>query len=367
MSVLFKALQKAEKENEQRQTPSGGAGFDAGRLAGSGAIKLAGGQGINWRTAGLAAAVVLAVAIAGAFFFIQTPGEPGSARVVAVKPSTVTPVAPGTTETIPVMQPPAATASVATAPPSPVPTPPQITPSQTAPAAPAGESMMAAAPETATPALANATPTPSAAAPPAVAPPIAAPAAVPSATTPPPVAEPVTAAAPAAEKPATTQAAKAPPAVSKPVVTASAAPPSRKDPSADIAVDSPARMLSPPIAIHRTEFELSGVGNAVQVREISQNAQDNVGAGYNALVRGAYDMALGFYDRALKTEPTSVLASLGHGAALQKLGRPDEARADYERVLKADPANREALSNLTVIVGERSPTEALNQLLDLEK
>ena len=108
-------------------------------------------------------------------------------------------------------------------------------------------------------------------------------------------------------------------------------------------------MLSPPIAIHRAEFELSGVGKAVQVREVSQSAQDNVSAGYNALVRGAYDMALGFYDRALKSEPTSVLALLGHGAALQKLGKPDEARADYERVLKVDPSNREALSNLTVI------------------
>jgi len=35
--------------------------------------------------------------------------------------------------------------------------------------------------------------------------------------------------------------------------------------------------------------------------------------------------------------------------------------------LKIDPANREALSNLTVITGERSPAEALSRLMDLEK
>ena len=126
-------------------------------------------------------------------------------------------------------------------------------------------------------------------------------------------------------------------------------------------------MLNPPIAIRRAEFELAGIGNAVQVREVSQKAQDNVGAGYSALVNGAYDMSLGFYERALKDEPSSVLALLGRGAALQKLGKTEDAHASYEKVLKIDPANREALSNLTVITGERAPTEALAKLLDLEK
>ena len=90
MSVLFKALQKDEKENEQRQTTAGGPGFDASRLAGSGAIKMAGGGGVNWRTAGIAAAGVLAVAIAGAFFLVQPSLSP--APQVAMKP----PAAPGT-------------------------------------------------------------------------------------------------------------------------------------------------------------------------------------------------------------------------------------------------------------------------------
>lgn len=134
-----------------------------------------------------------------------------------------------------------------------------------------------------------------------------------------------------------------------------------------LAADSPARVLNPPIAIKRDEYDFSGVGDSVQVRRVSQQAQDNVTAGYNALVRGDHEMALGFYERTLQQEPRSVLAQLGRGAALQKLGRSDEARVAYERVLKIDPSNREALTNLTAIVAEREPGEALRRLQDLER
>lgn len=134
-----------------------------------------------------------------------------------------------------------------------------------------------------------------------------------------------------------------------------------------LAADSPARVLNPPINIKRGDYEFGGVGDAVQVRRVSQQAQDNVTAGYNALVRGDHEMALGFYERALQQEPRSVLAQLGRGAALQKLGRSDEARGAYERVLRVDPQNREALTNLTTIVAEREPGEALKRLLSLER
>src|SRR6202007_48416 len=93
----------------------------------------------------------------------------------------------------------------------------------------------------------------------------------------------------------------------------------------------------------------------------------NVGAGYTALIHGDYDTALGFYNLARKSEPTSVMASLGRAAALQKLGRNDEARVAYENVLKLDPENREALTNLTGILADREPGEALKRLLDLAK
>ena len=132
--------------------------------------------------------------------------------------------------------------------------------------------------------------------------------------------------------------------------------------------DSRTQALNPPISITRSEFAMSGgVGSAVQVREVSQDARDNVGAGYTALLRGEYDTALGFYDRALEKEPTSMLALLGRGASLQKLRKFEDAQASYEKVLQVDPDNREALTNVTAIIGERAPSEALNRLLELEK
>ena len=328
MSVLFKALQKAEKENEQRQAASGGSGFDAGRLAGSGAIRFAGSRGLNWRLVGAGAAGVLAVGIVAAMFLIDDSPSP-PARVAAV-----TPAKPGTTEAIPIMQPPAAPA----------------TPASPGPAQQVAQAPVASAPVAEMPAVKAAESA----------------AAVPQQT-----AE-VQATAPAPE-PAVAQEVEPAPVLAKPAerpaVKIAVTSPARAAPEKmpDLAVNSPARMLNPPISIQRAEFELSGVGNAVHVREVSQGAQNNVSAGYSALVRGSYDMALGFYDRALQEEPQSVLALLGRGASLQKLGRTEEARIAYERVLRADPTNREALSNLTVIVGERAPAEALTKLLDLEK
>ncbi len=338
MSVLFKALQKAEKENEQRQAATGG-GFDAAKLAGGGSLRSVGGRGINWRTAGVAAALVLAVALGAAFFLAQPPM--GAPQMAAVKPAVL-----GTQESNPVMQPPAAetpappAAAADAAPPSQVAAAP-ATPAANAPAAPAADAPAADAAASATP---DAQPAPVADVGP----------------TPTRIAE-----APAASSPST-------PAAAKPAAQAQAAPqgmPLRNMPEKmpDLAADSPARMLNPPISVRRSEIDLEGVGNAVQVRQVSQDARANVSNGYNALVRGAYDMALDFYERALREEPNSVLAMLGRGAALQKQGKAEDARVAYEQVLKVDPANREALSNLTTLLVERSPNEALGKLQDLEK
>ena len=90
-------------------------------------------------------------------------------------------------------------------------------------------------------------------------------------------------------------------------------------------------------------------------------------SGYAALLRGDYDTALGFYDQALKEEPSSILALLGRGASLQKLHKFEDAQLAYERVLQIDPENREALTNVTAITGEKAPAEALNRLVALEK
>lgn len=325
MSVLYKALQKAEKENELRQSE---AGFDPQRLAASGALKTSGmsrGRQINRATLG--AIGILAVGAGVGFIMFQDSLLPP-------------PAAPA----LPVVEQTAVEIAVAAAP--------------------------AAAPAAVTPPEATApAPMDGAAAP-------AAPAAVQSAEAQTPPAAPASE-APTAEAAPEQSIAKAPvvdaPAAERQVAARAPAAPAarpasqRAEPMPRIPVDSRARMLSPPIAINRTEFALAGVGNQVQVREVSQAARSNVAAGYDALVRGSYETALSSYDDALKEEPSSVMALLGRGAALQKLGRGPEAQAPYDQVLKLDPQNREALTNLTSILAERSPQEALARLIELER
>ncbi len=321
MSVLYKALQKAEKENEQRQVESAGEGFDAERLAGAGTISAPSGRSMNWPVIGIASAVVLAVVIGTAFFLFQ----PASAPQVAVN----TPAQPA-----PVLQPPA-----------------PVEPAESTVAANVPEN--AAAPET-MPAdrggqIAQAPVEPS----------DVSPQVMEDAPAEPVAAETEMAAAPEPEPQTSSSAPRAP----APQPSEAEA----REPMPQLAEDSPARMLSPPVTINRGDFALAGVGDAVQVRNVAQQAQDNAGAGYSALIRGEYDTALAFYDQALQQEPRSVLALLGRGAALQRLGRAQEAHGAYDAVLRLDPQNREALTNLTAIVGERAPNEALARLLELER
>ena len=310
MSVLYKALQKAEKENEQRQAESAGEGFDAERLAGAGTISAPSGRSMNWPVIGIASAVVLAAVIGTAFFLFQ----PAPTQQVAVNTSS---------QPAPVLQPPAPVEPTESA------TPPESMPVD-------GEQSMAQAPsqpsEISAEVIEEAPATPAA-----------------------PETEVAMAPAPQAQ-PSSPRAPDPEPAEA-----------AEREPMPQLAADSPARMLSPPVTIDRGDFALAGVGDAVQVRNVAQQAQDNAGAGYSALIRGEYDTALAFYDQALQQEPNSVLALLGRGAALQRLSRAPEAQAAYDAVLRLDPQNREALTNLTAIVGERAPNEALARLLDLER
>ena len=358
MSVLYKALQKAEKENEQRQTVASGKGFDAGRIAGSGEIKLARGQKLNWRVAGLGAVGLIFVLVLGIFFVTKTqpiatprvatlmPPQPKPAQ-----PSTpsagVTPSGPQTAQTAAAPATVPAEVKSAGAQLAQAPAPPAAAVPQQASQSGPPVNAQSAVPARASPAA------PSMPAPDAQKPEAAPPA--------PRVAETETPSAPAE-----TQVAKAePPAAAAKGPVATPVPANAK--AVEIPADSPAQMLNPPIAISRSDFALSGVGRAVQVRQIAPDAQNNVGAGYNALLRGEYDTALAFYDKALAKEPTSVLGLLGRGAALQKLHRNEDAQEAYSKALKVDPENREALTNITSLISERAPAEALNRLLDLEK
>ena len=359
MSVLYKALQKAEKENEQRQSAAGGKGFDPQRIVGSGAIKLAGARA-NMRLTAVAGLALLVVVL-GAVFLVVTPKlqqsqQPQVATVVS-PPLKRVPTVPATERT---PQTTAPAPQAAQAPTTPTPSTSNDATRASAAAAPIASRAAPAEAQASTtplgPAAAASQGTTQASAAPAQATPASTPASAPKegaeGAKPAEAPQPKEVTVVKAEPPRTTRASAIPVAPQKPV---------------EIPADSPAQMLNPPISIARSDFALEGVGRAVQVREISQQAQDDASAGYTALLRGEYDTALGFYGSALKKEPTSVLAMLGRGAALQKLHRLEEAQAEYTKVLKADPQNREALTNVTAIISERQPAEALNRLLDLEK
>jgi tetratricopeptide (TPR) repeat protein len=324
MSVLYKALQKAAKDNERHQAPT--VPFDAERLAGSGVIRTAGGRRVSWRIAGAAISIVFIAAMGAAFYLTSSDSQPPPKLQIATAPRGIPPSAPQVT-----------------------PPPPSAAPAPSTAGAPPTVAGTGAAPSTQLPAsqppvAVTVTPTsPTASQVAAAAPP------------------PVAADESAADTSETPDASAAGPSVSgysKARVAPVSRTVARQQPMPDIDPNSPARMLNPPITIHRNQIDLEGVGNAVQVRRVSA---------YNALIRGEYDTALGFYDEALKQEPTSVLALLGRGTALQKLGRKDEARKSYDRVLKINPGNREALTNLTGLESERAPGEALARLMDLEK
>jgi len=314
MSVLYKALQKAEKENEQRQGAR--TGIDPDRLAESGAIRGSRGRRVNWRIAGLLISGVFIVVMGAAYYLVSTGAlsPPQQQVALAPPPATQQPAPPQNAEP----QTPAAQVPVVTQP------------------APGAPTVAAAAPADTTPAPANASPP-----------------------------EPEAPVAAASEQPGEAEPATEAKVASAPAAVPAPKPPGRQ-PMPQIAADSPARMLSPPIAVKREDYAFAGVGDVIQVREVSAQAQSDVRSGYAALINGQYDTALGFYERASKNEPSSVLALLGRGTAYQKLGRDAEARAAYEGALKIDPKNREALTNLTGLTAQSRPEEALKSLVDLE-
>ena len=314
MSVLYKALQKAAKENEQQAAAqanvSDGDGpnaFDADRMVATGAISGSrfGRLGANWRVPGITAAVVLAAVLVVAFFLVDTD-QPAPIQVAqqppAVQPATPPPVEPAA--------------------------PPPVQQAVPTPVAPAPETEAPAQPQSPMDVVRSAAPEPAPAPIVAEAPTVAEPA-------PEPEPEPVVAMADPEPVPEPIEEAASPPALApalQPVqqvaaLTPPPVSPLQSEPMPQLDPNSPARALSPPISIRRAEAEFAGRGNFVQVREVSQSAQDNVTAAYNALVRGDLGSAFDLYSAALADEPTSILALLGRSAALQKLGRLEEARA----------------------------------------
>lgn len=140
-----------------------------------------------------------------------------------------------------------------------------------------------------------------------------------------------------------------------------------EDVLADRARAQQARSVAAPVVVDRPEARRAGAGDAVTVALPSLRSRDTVADAYRLLLRGDFHAALASYEAVLEEDPRSLQALLGRAAALHKLRRLDEARLAYERVLAADSNNREALTNLLAIIAAAAPQEALSRLTALER
>lgn len=128
-----------------------------------------------------------------------------------------------------------------------------------------------------------------------------------------------------------------------------------------------ARAVAPVVTIDRPEARRAGAPHAVSVAVPTRQANDTLASSYRALLRGEHNAALVGYDAVLADDPGSAAGWLGRAAALHKLRRLDEAQESYQRVLAIEPTNREALTNLLSIIGTAAPNEALRRLEALER
>lgn len=91
-------------------------------------------------------------------------------------------------------------------------------------------------------------------------------------------------------------------------------------------------------------------------------------AARSALSQGSYQSALELFDDLYKKNPADIRVQMGRAVALQKLGQVDEAMNAYQGVLRKDPRNIEAMTNmLGLLKGKDAPTaiKKLQQLRDL--
>lgn len=91
-------------------------------------------------------------------------------------------------------------------------------------------------------------------------------------------------------------------------------------------------------------------------------------AARSALAQGSYQAALEMFDDLYRKTPTDMRVQMGRAVALEKLGQTDEAMNAYQGVLRKDPRNVEAMTNmLGMLKGKDAPTaiRKLQQLRDL--
>lgn len=109
------------------------------------------------------------------------------------------------------------------------------------------------------------------------------------------------------------------------------------------------------------------MGLKIEIRKANPNLNSYLEQAYENLIAGRYEIAAGFYQETLKIEPKNEMALFGLATTYQKLGRKEEARDYYARLLAFNPSHREALNNFMALVSEEAPQAAIAELEQLEE
>lgn len=113
----------------------------------------------------------------------------------------------------------------------------------------------------------------------------------------------------------------------------------------------------------RTHEEM---GLKIEVRRADVNVHEYLEQGYDNLLAGREAIAAGYYNEALNAAPRNELALFGLATTYQRMGRNDEARELYGKLLAQNPTHREALNNFMALISHEAPQEAIVELEKLE-
>lgn len=88
----------------------------------------------------------------------------------------------------------------------------------------------------------------------------------------------------------------------------------------------------------------------------------DLSAAKRALAEGRNSRALEMFNALYEANPSDTRVLLGRGVALQRLGQYSEAIAVYEQVLRDNPENLEALTNMLGILSVQNPAYSMDHL-----
>lgn len=108
------------------------------------------------------------------------------------------------------------------------------------------------------------------------------------------------------------------------------------------------------------------LGLKIEVRKAPPDIAGFLQQGYDHLMAGNLSIAAGFYEQAVQNAPKNEQALFGLATTYQRIGRRDEARDIYGKLLALNPTHREGLNNFMVLLADESPLAAIEALEQLE-